>query len=61
MPTYQLKCDRCDHEWEVFQSAAKPLPTVCELCGSDDSVKQVLTASHKLYFGPNRLLKDRMK
>lgn len=61
MPTYLLKCERCDHEWEVFQSSTKPLPNVCTSCGSDDSVKQVLTASHKLYFGPMRPLRDRMK
>ncbi len=33
MPTYDYRCDACEHEWEVFQSiTAKPLRK-CPKCG----------------------------
>lgn len=33
MPTYDYKCDACEHEWELFQSiTAKPVRK-CPGCG----------------------------
>ncbi len=33
MPTYDYKCDSCDHEFELFQSINDPLKKKCPSCG----------------------------
>ena len=33
MPTYEYKCDACDHEFELFQSIKAPAIRKCPECG----------------------------
>ena len=41
MPTYDYRCQKCDHEWELFQSiTAKPVRK-CPECGKP-SAKRVI-------------------
>lgn len=57
-----MKCEACEHEWEVVQSIVSPLPTVCEKCGADEGVHQIIRPTYKLKFTePWRTAKERMK
>jgi putative FmdB family regulatory protein len=33
MPTYDYKCDACDHSFELFQSIKEPVKRKCPQCG----------------------------
>src|SRR3954454_10027276 len=33
MPTYDYRCDACDHEFEAFESIKAEPQTVCPACG----------------------------
>lgn len=33
MPTYDYKCDACEHEFELFQSINEPVKKKCPECG----------------------------
>lgn len=33
MPTYDYKCDACDHSFELFQSITEPVKRKCPQCG----------------------------
>lgn len=33
MPTYDYKCDACDHSFELFQSIKEPVKRKCPECG----------------------------
>ena len=33
MPTYDYKCDACDHEFELFQSITAAVKRKCPSCG----------------------------
>ncbi len=33
MPTYEYKCEACDHEFELFQSIKAPAVRKCPECG----------------------------
>jgi putative FmdB family regulatory protein len=33
MPTYDYKCDACDHAFELFQSITEPVQKKCPQCG----------------------------
>ena len=33
MPTYDYKCDACDHAFELFQSITEPVKKKCPQCG----------------------------
>jgi putative FmdB family regulatory protein len=33
MPTYEYRCDRCEHEFEQFQSITAPPLEKCPACG----------------------------
>ena len=34
MPIYDLKCPKCDYEWEEFASVSKKDKVNCSLCGT---------------------------
>lgn len=34
MPTYDYKCDKCEHEWELFQSITADAVKSCPECKS---------------------------
>jgi putative FmdB family regulatory protein len=47
MPTYNYKCDLCDHSFsETYKIADRKIPTTkpCPECGAGDSVTQQITA-----------------
>jgi putative FmdB family regulatory protein len=49
MPTYDYRCNKCDHEWELFQSiTAKPIRK-CPECGKL-SAKRVIGAGAGIIF-----------
>jgi putative FmdB family regulatory protein len=33
MPTYDYRCDACDHAFELFQSISEPVKRKCPQCG----------------------------
>lgn len=33
MPTYDYRCDACEHEFELFQSISEPVKRKCPECG----------------------------
>lgn len=33
MPTYDYKCDACEHTFELFQSITEPVKKKCPKCG----------------------------
>jgi putative FmdB family regulatory protein len=33
MPTYDYKCDACEHSFELFQSISEPVKRKCPECG----------------------------
>lgn len=35
MPTYDYRCQSCNHELEAFQSMSDPALTLCPECGED--------------------------
>ncbi|MCA9023820.1 MAG: zinc ribbon domain-containing protein [Planctomycetaceae bacterium] len=41
MPTYDYKCKKCDHTWELFQAiTAKPIKK-CPECGKQSAVRVI--------------------
>lgn len=34
MPTYDYRCDACDHEFELFQQMSDPVKRKCPECGA---------------------------
>lgn len=34
MPTYEYRCDECEHQFEVFQKMSDDPVEACETCGS---------------------------
>jgi len=43
MPTYEHKCEACEHVWEDVYSIHSPTPTVCPKCGVDGKVKRLIS------------------
>jgi putative FmdB family regulatory protein len=43
MPTYELKCNRCEHEWEDFFSITAPVPQTCPKCKKKGKVKRLIS------------------
>jgi len=51
MPTYDYKCDACDHTFEEFQSmSAKPLKK-CPECGKNKLVRLIGTGAGVIFKG----------
>lgn len=42
MPTYELKCQKCEHEWEDFFSITAPIPQDCPNCKENGNVKRLI-------------------
>ena len=34
MPTYEYRCETCNHQFEVFAGMNDPAPDACEACGA---------------------------
>ena len=41
MPTYDYKCDACDHQWEEFQSIKAEPTKKCPKCGKSKAKRQI--------------------
>lgn len=39
MPTYEYRCEECNHQFEVFARMSDPDPEACESCGTGPLVK----------------------
>ncbi len=56
MPTYEYKCDECDHKFEVFQSMSDEPIKVCEKCGSN--VRKVFNSTGIIFKGSGFYVND---
>lgn len=48
MPTYDYKCEKCDHRFEHFQSMTDDPLTACPVC--DGTVKRLIGAGAGIIF-----------
>ncbi|MAE70608.1 MAG: FmdB family transcriptional regulator [Gemmatimonadetes bacterium] len=48
MPTYEYRCDECDHEFEEFQSIKADPLDICPEC--EGSVKRLISAGGAILF-----------
>tara|TARA_Y100000589_G_scaffold51812_2_gene43168 strand:- start:1453 stop:1794 length:342 start_codon:yes stop_codon:yes gene_type:complete len=51
MPTYDYRCEACDHEFELFQQMSAPVETVCPKCGLESLRRLVGTGGGILFKG----------
>ena len=42
MPTYEHKCNNCEHKWDDFYSIVADPPTLCPSCNVDWQVKRLI-------------------
>lgn len=49
MPTYDYKCDKCGHEFEIYQSMKDDKLTKCPSCG-ENSLKRLIGSGGGLIF-----------
>lgn len=51
MPTYDYKCAKCNHTWELFQSiTAKPIKK-CPECGANQAKRLIGTGAGIIFKG----------
>ena len=51
MPTYDYKCAKCNHTWELFQSiTAKPIKK-CPACGANKAQRLIGTGAGIIFKG----------
>ncbi len=50
MPTYDYKCEKCDHDFEVFQSMKARRLSKCPQEGCDGKVKRLLGTGAGIIF-----------
>ncbi|MEE2908353.1 MAG: zinc ribbon domain-containing protein [Planctomycetota bacterium] len=51
MPTYDYKCESCDHAFELFQSMSAPVKRKCPECGKLTLKRLIGTGSGVLFKG----------
>jgi putative FmdB family regulatory protein len=49
MPTYDYRCKKCDHEWELFQSIKAAPVKKCPECGKQ-SAERLISAGGGVIF-----------
>jgi len=49
MPTYEYKCNACDHTFEAFQSITEEPVKICPACG-EEKVQRLISAGAGLLF-----------
>ena len=50
MPTYDYRCNKCEHEFELFHSIKADPHTDCPECGRSGSVERLISAGNGLIF-----------
>lgn len=51
MPTYDYRCNACDHEFELFQSMKDPVKKKCPACGKLALERLIGTGAAVLFKG----------
>ena len=58
MPTYDYKCDACDHQWEEFQSIKAEPTKKCPKCGKSKAKRQIGGGAGLIFKGSGFYLTD---
>ncbi len=58
MPTYDYKCDACDHQWEEFQSIKANPTKKCPSCGKSKARRQIGGGAGLIFKGTGFYLTD---
>ena len=58
MPTYDYKCDACDHLWEEFQSIKADPIKKCPSCGKSKARRQIGGGAGLIFKGSGFYLTD---
>ena len=58
MPTYDYKCDACDHVWEEFQSIKAAPTKKCPKCGKQKAQRQIGGGAGLIFKGSGFYLTD---
>ncbi len=51
MPTYDYRCDACDHEFELFQQMSAPVKKKCPACAKLKLKRLIGTGSAVMFKG----------
>ena len=51
MPTYDYKCDACDHQWEVFHSMSAKPKRKCPDCGKLKAKRMIGSGAGVIFKG----------
>ena len=58
MPTYDYKCDACEHKWEEFQSIKAAPIKKCPSCGKSKARRQIGGGAGLIFKGSGFYLTD---
>lgn len=58
MPTYDYKCDACDHTWELFQSIKAAPEKKCPSCGKKKARRLIGAGAGLIFKGSGFYLTD---
>lgn len=58
MPTYDYKCDACQHQWEEFQSIKANPTKKCPSCGKSKARRQIGGGAGLIFKGSGFYLTD---
>ena len=58
MPTYDYKCDACDHQWEELQSIKAAPTKKCPKCGKSKARRQIGGGAGLIFKGSGFYLTD---
>ncbi|MCK9555611.1 zinc ribbon domain-containing protein [bacterium] len=50
MPTYEYKCKKCGHEFELFQKMSDPAVKDCPKCKTGNSVVKIIGSGSGIIF-----------
>ncbi len=58
MPTYDYRCDACEHEWELFQSIKAEPETKCPVCKKKKARRLIGAGAGLIFKGTGFYLTD---
>ncbi|MDQ3194235.1 MAG: zinc ribbon domain-containing protein [Bacteroidota bacterium] len=58
MPTYDYKCDKCEHQFEIYQSMKDEKLTACPNCGTNSLRRLIGSGSGLIFKGSGFYLTD---